>query len=86
MTPEQAINAIEQDEALQDILAKIAEDIALTEQEVNYYNELMEKHEKLSEALELDDNDEEEMVDTRNEDDLWDKLDGHDFSEFKEKE
>lgn len=86
LTPEQAINAIEQDETLQDILAKIAEDIALTEQEVNYYNELMEKHQALSEALDLDDSDEEDVADTRNEEELWDKLDSHDFSDFEEKE
>ena len=86
LTPEQAINAIEQDETLQDILAKIAEDIALTEQEVNYYNELMEKHQALSESLDLDDSDEEDVADTRNEEALWDKLDSHDFSDFEEKE
>ena len=86
LTPEQAINAIEQDEMLQDILAKIAEDIALTEQEVNYYNELMEKHQALSESLDLDDSDEEDVADTRNEEALWDKLDSHDFSDFEEKE
>ncbi len=86
LTPEQAINAIEQDEMLQDILAKIAEDIALTEQEVNYYNELMEKHQVLSESLDLDDSDEEDVADTRNEEALWDKLDSHDFSDFEEKE
>ena len=86
LTPEQAINAIEQDEMLQDILAKIAEDIALTEQEVNYYNELMEKHQVLSESLDLDDSDEEDVADTRNEEELWDKLDSHDFSDFEEKE
>lgn len=86
LTPEQAIHAIEQDETLQDILAKIAEDIALTEQEVNYYNELMDKHQALSEALDLDEEDSEEVADTTSEDDLWDKLDGHDFSDFEEKE
>lgn len=85
---EQAIAAIEQDEKLQAILAKIADDIALTEQEVDYYNELMERHQALSEELGLDDedSDDENDIDTgiNSEDDLWDKLDRPDLSDFEE--
>lgn len=89
LSPEDELNAIEQDDALQSILAKQEDDIALTEQEVDYYNELMERHQALSAELGLDEEDETEIDDTKpseTEDDLWDKLDGHDFSDFENKE
>ena len=90
LTPEQEIDAIEQDEFLQSLLAKQEDDIALTEQEVDYYNEKMERHQALSAELGLDDEDEESESDESNsndsEDDLWDKLDRPDFSDFEEKE
>jgi len=87
----QEIDAIEQDEKLQSILTKQEEDIALTEQEVDYYNELMDRHEKLS--AELDDEDyideSEDDEESGSEDDLWDKLDRpmdkSDFSDFEDK-
>ncbi|GAA0813370.1 Der GTPase-activating protein YihI [Colwellia asteriadis] len=84
-SPEQELEAIEQDEALLAILAKYDEDIALTEQEVEYYNEMMERHQVLTAELGIDDSDddEDEHVDNDSEDDLWDKLDGHDFSDFE---
>jgi ribosome assembly protein YihI (activator of Der GTPase) len=90
LTAEQEIDAIEQDELLQSLLAKQEDDIALTEQEVDYYNEKMERHQVLSAELGLDDEDEESESDESNsndsEDDLWDKLDRPDFSDFEEKE
>ena len=71
-------------------MAKQEDDIALTEQEVDYYNEKMERHQVLSAELGLDDADEEsesyEPNSNDSEDDLWDKLDRPNFSDFEEKE
>jgi ribosome assembly protein YihI (activator of Der GTPase) len=90
LTPEQELDAIEQDETLQTILAKQEDDIALTEEEVNYYNDMMDRHQALSADLGLDEEDEatdsDESEGRGSEDDLWDKLDGHDFSDFEDKE
>jgi len=88
MSPEQALDAIEQDEMLQNILAKQEDDIALTEEEVNYYNDMMERHQALSAELGLDEDDEvsDEADASNSEDDLWDKLDNHNFSDFEDKE
>ncbi len=83
----QELAAIEADEQLQVILAKQEDDIALTEQEVDYYNQLMERHQTLTEQLGFDEeSDEEELQqNTRSEDDLWDKLDkaSDDFTDFE---
>ena len=90
LTPEQELDAIEQDETLQTILAKQEDDIALTEQEVNYYNDMMERHQTLSAELGLDEEDEasdgDESKGSGSEEELWDKLDSHDFSDFEDKE
>ena len=86
LTPEQELDAIEQDETLQTILAKQEGDIALTEQEVDYYNEKMERHQALSAELGLDEDASDEPNSADSEDDLWDKLDRPDFSDFEEKE
>ncbi|MEY8253237.1 MAG: Der GTPase-activating protein YihI [Colwellia sp.] len=86
LTPEQELDAIEQDETLQTILAKQEDDIALTEQEVDYYNEKMERHQALSAELGLDEDASDEPNSADSEDDLWDKLDRPDFSDFAEKE
>jgi len=71
----QELANIESDEKLQVILAKQDDDIALTEDEVEYFNNMMERHEAIS--VELDDDDEDEIISTSasSEDDLWDKLD-----------
>ncbi len=83
----QELAAIEADEQLQVILAKQEDDIALTEQEVDYYNQLMERHQTLTEQLGLDEGNAEEefQQNTRSEDDLWDKLDkaSDDFTDFE---
>jgi len=90
LTAEQEIDLIEQDELLQSLLAKQEDDIAFTEQEVDYYNEKMERHQELSAELGFDED--EDATDTDepsgrgSEDDLWDKLDRPDFSDFSEKE
>jgi len=81
---EQEIYAIEEDERLQQILEKQEQESALTEQEVEYYNEKMDRHQTLRELLGWDDDEsiEEEQVQS-SEDALWDKLDNPDFSEFE---
>lgn len=88
LSAEQEIDAIEQDELLQNILAKQEDDIALTEKEVDYYNEKMERHQVLSAELGLDEDDDvsDESNGSDSEDELWDKLDRPDFSDFEEKE
>ncbi len=89
LSPEEELEAIEQDQTLLAILAKQEDDIELSEQEVNYYNDKIGRHEELSHELGIDnseDDEEDNTPSTVSEDDLWNKLDGHDFSEFKEKE
>lgn len=90
LSAEQEIDAIEQDELLQNILAKQEDDIELTEQEVDYYNEKMERHQVLSAELGLDEDEDTSDNDLStgcdSEDELWDKLDRPDFSDFEEKE
>lgn len=77
LTLVEELERIEADETLQTILAKQEEEIALTEQEVDYFNEMMERHQQLSEKLDEDEEPEEESnnVDAVSEEDLWDKLD-----------
>ncbi|PCI58217.1 MAG: GTPase-activating protein [Gammaproteobacteria bacterium] len=84
----QELENIENDEGLQAILAKQEEELALTEQEVNYFNELMERHQQLTEKLAENEEPEDEPSrdGTSSEDDLWDKLDNSslpdDFDKF----
>jgi ribosome assembly protein YihI (activator of Der GTPase) len=88
LSPEQELDAIEQDEMLQNILTKQEDDIALTEEEVNYYNDMMDRHQALSAELGLDEDDEadDEVNADNTEDDLWDKLDNNNLSDFSDKE
>jgi len=89
LSPEQQLDAIEQDEMLQNILAKQEDDIALTEEEVNYYNDMMDRHQALSAELGLDEEGDEvgdEANANNSEDDLWDKLDNNSLSDFADKE
>jgi len=88
LSPEQELDAIEQDEMLQSILTKQEDDIALTEQEVDYYNDMMDRHQTLSAELGLAEDDEvsDEVNDSNTEEDLWDKLDNNALSDFEEKE
>jgi ribosome assembly protein YihI (activator of Der GTPase) len=85
---EQELYAIEDDSRLQDILAQQEEEIALSNEDVDYFNEKMERHQQLRDLLGLDDeDDEEELPATSNakdsEDDLWDKFDNSDLSKFE---
>ena len=78
------LSNIENDEHLQNILAKQEDDLELTEQEVNYYNDMMERHQQLTEKLGVIDEDTEDKTNQRkvnSEDDLWDKLDGSSLSD-----
>ena len=87
---EQEIYAIEDDQTLQSILEKQESDTGLTKDEVDYFNKKMTRHQQLREQLgwsddEEDNVDESESSQTQpsDEDDLWDKLDNNDFSEFE---
>jgi ribosome assembly protein YihI (activator of Der GTPase) len=87
-TLEQELHAIEQDERLQLILAKQDEDSALTEQEVDYFNEKMTRHQQIREQLGWHDEDEDEPQPEQkkarlSEDDLWDKFDNNSLSDFE---
>ena len=80
------LQAIEADPKVQEIVQKQEQEIALTESEIEYFNEKMDRHNTLSEKLGLDD-DEDDRPQQPNkaldEDDLWDKLDNSDFSDFE---
>ncbi len=77
-----AIENIENDQTLLAILAKQEDDLALTESEVNYYNELMAKHEELSQKLGLTDDEEPiSQATSLSEDDLWSKFNDSDFDD-----
>ena len=89
LTAEQELELIEQDQLLQSILDKQEDDLALTEQEVGYYNQKMERHQLLStelglydESVEVTDDNEEPS----SEDELWRKLDNTNLSDFEDKE
>lgn len=85
----QELENIEADERLQAILAKQEEALALTEPEVDYFNDMMDRHQQLSEMLAENEEPEDESSsdDTSSEEDLWDKLDNSslpsDFDKFK---
>lgn len=76
----QALANIESDEQLQIIIEKQEEGIALTEDEVEYFNTMMEQHEKISEQL-GDEVQKPTSVSSSSEDDLWDKLDNSSFTD-----
>lgn len=73
------IAAIESDPRLLDMLDKMDEDIALTEAEVNLYNELMAEHEALSAQLPDEEEPHESHEGSDDDDALWDKFDRDDF-------
>ncbi len=85
---EQELYAIEDDSRLQNILAQQEEENELSNEDVDYFNEKMERHQQLRDLLGLDDDEEEDespaTSKTKNsEDDLWDKFDNSDLSEFE---
>jgi len=84
---EQELVAIEEDSRLQNILAQQEEDISLSNDDVDYFNEKMERHQQLRDLLGLDDEDEDDSSENvekaKSGDDLWDKFDNSDLSEFE---
>ncbi len=84
-TAQQELAAIEQNEALKNILTKQDEGADLTEQEVDFFNEKMERYQELSELLGLSETTQNNPVSqVADDEDLWNKLDGQDFSDFNE--
>lgn len=86
---DQELTLIENDEHLQSILAKQEDELALTEQEVDYFNEKMQRHQQIRELLGLEDEDEDEDYQQNlhktplSEDALWDKFDNSDLTDFE---
>lgn len=84
---EEELYEIEADARIQEILQKQDDEIALSEEEIDYFNLKMDRHSNLREQLGLDDDD--ELVSTEqantevDEDALWDKLDNNKFSDFE---
>ena len=66
---------------------KQEDELALTEQEVDYFNSMMERHQLLTEQMGIDEetDDTDTPASKSSEDDLWDKLDNarDDFSQFE---
>ena len=83
-TPSQSdrLAEIEQDPALLAIISKQEMGEALSEQEVNFFNELMEEHNQISEDLGIEEDIEDSPEVELSEDELWNKLDSTDFSDF----
>lgn len=79
------LSRIEQDVRLLEILEKQDADAELTPEDITYFNTLMEQHEKISQELGLDDEDEivAPAKKSDSEDDLWDKFDNSDLSKFE---
>ena len=79
------LEAIENDAKLQEILAKQEDDIVLTESEVDYFNAQMDRHQAISEQLDIQEgSDEEPAVNgPLDEDALWDKLDKNNLSDYE---
>ena len=74
LTLAQQLANIEADEPLQVILNKQEEALELTQEEVNYFNDMMERHQQIS--AQLDDEEEDtSQGGATSEEDLWDKLD-----------
>lgn len=84
---EDELYAIEDDPQLQTILALQEEDKELTEEQINYFNAKMDRHQELRELLGWNDEDEDEQDEAErssdNEDDLWDSLDKSDLSKYE---
>jgi len=81
---EDELYAIEDDAQLQQILALQEDDTELNEEQINYFNQKMERHQELRELLGWndEDDDDEDETDNKSEDDLWDTLDNNDLSKF----
>ena len=78
------INAIEQDDRILAIVAMQEQELELTEQDVDYFNEKMARHQEICSLLGYEDEIEDDITvsTTSSEEDLWDKLDNNDLSKF----
>lgn len=85
-SPSDRLAEIEQDTALLAIISKQEMGEALSEQEVNYFNDLMEEHSKITEELGIEDDVDDSANAELSEDELWNKLDTTDFSDFDHSE
>ena len=85
----QELENIEQDQRLLTILAKQDDEIELSENDVNFFNEQMDKHQSIRQTLGLDEDDDEDDTTnnsaprTASEEDLWNKFDNSDLSKFE---
>jgi len=77
----QELANIEADEQLQAILGKQEDELALTEEEVDYFNNMMDRHQQISTQLDEDSEEETISPSVTSEDDLWDKLDNSSLSD-----
>lgn len=82
---EQELYAIEDDSQLQEIIDKQEQEIALSHEEVDYFNEKMERHQQLRELLGWDDDedDDDQPNQVSDEDALWDKLDNNHLADYE---
>jgi len=86
---ENELYAIEDDAQLQIILALQDEDKPLNDEQIDYFNKKMDRHQALRELLGWNDEDEDNDDETdsqhekNSEDDLWDSLDKTDFSKYE---
>ncbi|NQY63194.1 MAG: GTPase-activating protein [Alteromonadaceae bacterium] len=81
---EQELTSIEQDERLQLILTKQEDDITLSEEEVKYFNNLMERHQEIRAKLGWEDDDETlTSQSSSSEEELWDKFDNGNLSDYE---
>jgi len=80
----QELEAIEDNPKVQAILEKQEQELELSEREVDFFNQQMERHQKICELLGYDDDEDENdsmSEESQNaENDLWDKLDNNDFT------
>jgi hypothetical protein len=83
---EAELEALESDERLLAIVAKQEDDIELTEVEIDYFNEKMDRHQQLQTLLGIEEeNDELESSlnsDDDSDDSLWQRFDNNDLSKF----
>lgn len=80
------LREIENDAWLLEIVDKQEAEQALSLEEIEHFNQLMEEHQAISEQLGIDEDAELTSDDeqTMSEDDLWHKFDNADLSDFKE--
>lgn len=78
----QEFEAIEENTDLQNILAKQDQGLSLSNEEVDFYNQQMTRHQELSDLLGYEDEADEESTEATSEDDLWNKLDSSDLSDY----